>query len=219
MIKDYLEITLILSEIEKRVKRRNIFISGAAADYSPYTEVDAKDLIHSLSFKLAEKEYKIVSGYGLGIGSIVINGALDFKLNSHYRNLDDLLILRPFPQIQSGNKSIPEVWTDYRNEMISKAGIAIFLFGNKLVKGDVVNSNGMEEEFEICLKHFVIPIPIGATESISRVLWDKVMSNLNTFYPNNSELHSAFSELGKKNISNKDIITNTLKIINILQKI
>lgn len=219
MIKDYPEITLILSEIEKRAKRRNIFISGAAADYSPYTEVDAKDLIHSLSFKLAEKEYKIVSGYGLGIGSIVINGALDFKLNSHYRNLDDLLILRPFPQIQSGNKSIPEIWTDYRNEMISKAGIAIFLFGNKLVKGEVVNSNGMEEEFEICLKHFVIPIPIGATESISRVLWDKVMSSLNTFYPNNSELHSALSELGKKNISNKDIITNTIKIINILQKV
>src|SRR5690606_6865689 len=85
----------------------------------------------TLSYKLAEKEYKIVSGYGLGIGSIVINGALDFKLNSNYKNLDDLLILRPFPQIQSGSKSIPEIWTDYRNDIISKAGIAIFIFGTK----------------------------------------------------------------------------------------
>jgi len=111
MIKEHADITEILLEIEKKIKRRNIFISGAAHDYSPYTEPDAKDLIHTLSYKLAKDEYKIVSGYGLGIGSIVINGALDFKLNSNYRNLDDLLILRPFPQIQSGTKSISEVWT------------------------------------------------------------------------------------------------------------
>lgn len=218
MIKDYPEITSILSEIEKRTKRRNVFISGAAYDYSPYTEESAKDLIHSLSYKLAEKEYKIVSGYGLGIGSIVINGALDYKLNSNYRNLDDLLILRPFPQMQSGTKSTPEIWTDYRNDMIVKAGIAIFVFGNKLVDGKIVNSNGMEEEFDICLKHSVVPIPIGSTGSISKVLWEKVISNLTKYYPDNTDLHNAIKELGKENISKDDIITNTIKAINILQK-
>ena len=208
----------LFSEIEKRTKRRNVFISGAAYDYSPYTEESAKDLIHSLSYKLAEKEYKIVSGYGLGIGSIVINGALDYKLNSNYRNLDDLLILRPFPQMQSGTKSIPEIWTDYRNDMIVKAGIAIFVFGNKLVDGKIVNSNGMEEEFDICLKHSVVPIPIGSTGSISKVLWEKVISNLTKYYPDNTDLHNAIKELGKENISKDDIITNTIKAINILQK-
>ncbi len=148
MVKEYTEITDILFEIEKRVKRKNIFISGAACTYDPFSEEQAKDLIHSLSFKLAEKEYKIVSGYGTGIGSIVINGALDFKLNSKFRNLDDLLILRPFPQIQSGGARIKDVWTQYRIEMISKAGIAIFVFGNKrLEDGTVGNSDGMLEEF------------------------------------------------------------------------
>lgn len=218
MIKDYPEITSILSEIEKRTKRRNVFISGAAADYSPYKEESAKDLIHSLSYKLAEKEYKIVSGYGIGIGSIVINGALDYKLNSNYRNLDDLLILRPFPQMQSGTKSIPEIWTDYRNDMIAKAGIAVFVFGNKLVDGKIVNSNGMEEEFDLCLKHSVIPIPLGSTGSISKVLWDKVISNLTQYYPDNTDLHNAIKELGKEKISKDNIITNTIKAINILQK-
>lgn len=218
MIKEYTEITEILAEIEKRIKRRNIFVSGAAHDYSPYNELDAKDLIHSLSYKLAQDEYKIVSGYGLGIGSVVINGALDFKLNSNYRNLDDLLILRPFPQIQSGTKSISEVWTEYRNEMISKAGIAIFVFGNKIVNGELVNSNGMEEEFQICLKHNVIPIPIGATGSVSEDFWKEVTSNLQSYYPDNTELHNAIKELGKQNASKKEIINNTIKAINILQK-
>jgi hypothetical protein len=219
MIKEYSDITEILLEIEKKIKRKNIFISGAAHDYSPYTEPDAKDLIHSLSYKLAKEEYKIVSGYGLGIGSVVINGALDYKLNSNYRNLDDLLILRPFPQIQSGTKSISEVWTDYRNEMISKAGIAIFIFGNKLVDGEIVNSNGMEEEFQICLKHNVIPIPIGATGSISKAFWIEVTSKLDTYYPANAGLHNAIKELGKENQTKNDIINNTIKAINILQKI
>lgn len=219
MINEYSEITAILSEIEKKIKRQNVFISGAAHDYSPYTEDEAKDLIHSLSYKLAEKDYKIVSGYGLGVGSVVINGALDFKLNSNYRNLDDLLILRPFPQIQSGTKSIPEIWTEYRNEMISKAGIAIFVFGNKLVEGKIVNSNGMEEEFEICLKHNVIPIPIGGTEYVSKFLWEKVTNNLLNFYPNHTELHNSVKVLGKENLTKEEIINNTIKTINILQKI
>lgn len=56
MVKEYSDITAILLEIEKRLKRKNIFISGAAHNYAPYTEETAKDFIHSLSYKLAEKE-------------------------------------------------------------------------------------------------------------------------------------------------------------------
>ncbi len=219
MIKEYSDITTILSEVEKRIKRKNVFVSGAAHDYSPYSEDEAIDLIHSLSYKLAEKEYKIVSGYGLGIGSVVINGALDFKLNSNYRNLDDLLILRPFPQIQSGSKSIPEIWTDYRNDMISKSGIAIFVFGNKLIDGKIVDSNGMMEEFEICLKLNVIPIPIGSTGSVSKKLWDIVIGNFGDYFPDNTELRNAIAEIGKDSINKDEIITNTIKAINILQKL
>ena len=103
--------------------------------------------------------------------------------------------------------------------MIDKAGIAIFLFGNKLVDGNIVNSNGMEEEFEICLKHFVVPVPVGATGFVSRILWEKVMSSLNAFFPNNEDLHIAIKELGKENISNKDIVANTIKVIDILQSL
>jgi len=219
IVQDYSEITEILLEIEKKIKRRNIFISGAAHDYSPFTVEEANNLIHDLSYKLAEKEYKIISGFGLGIGSTVINGALDYKLNSNYRNLDDLLILRPFPQTQSGVKSIPGISTDYRNDMISNAGIALFVFGNKQDKDKVVSSNGMEEEFEICLKHNVIPIPIGATGYVSKLLWDKVSNNLQLYYPDNHDLYNAIKELGKDDLTKDEIINNTIKAINILQKL
>jgi hypothetical protein len=218
MINEYSEITQMLHEIEKRIKRKNIFISGSAHKYDPFTEAQAKELIHTLSFRLAEKQYKIVSGYGLGIGSIVINGALDYKLNSHYRNLDDLLILRPFPQIQSGTKTIPQIWTEYRNEMISKAGVAIFLFGNKLAGTQIVDSTGMEEEFEICIKYNVIPIPVAITGYVSKKLWDKVVGDFTSFYPNNDQLLAKVKELGNDSASINDVISNILAIIEILQK-
>lgn len=219
MIKEYSEITEILSEIEKHIKRKNIFISGAAHDYSPYTEDEAKELIHTLSYTLAEKGYKIVSGYGVGIGDIIISGALDFKLNSNYKNINDVLILRPFPQTQSGKKSKEEIWDSYRKEMISNAGISIFLFGNKMNgKDDIILSNGMEEEFNICLEQNVIPIPIGATGFAAKVLWDKVIEDFTKIYPDNKDLKDAIEKLGQDNISIEEIITNTVKVINILQK-
>lgn len=218
LVKTHTEITSILLEIEKRIKRKNIFISGAAQDFSPYTETDAIKLLHALSYKLAEKQYKIISGYGVGIGSTIINGALDFKINSNYRNLDDLLILRPFPQIESETLSLEEMRTEYRKEMISKAGIAIFVFGNKLDGLNVINSDGVLEEFELCLQQNVLPIPIGATGSVSKILWDKVMINLDLYYPKDATLHNAIEELGKIGISQADLIKNTIIIINILQK-
>ena len=104
--------------------------------------------------------------------------------------------------------------------MLSKAGIAIFIFGNKRSKdGIIIDSNGMIEEFEICMQSNVIPIPIGLTGFVSKKLWDRVTSNLDYYYPENKDLHEAIIELGKEGISKDEIITNTLKAISILQKI
>lgn len=103
--------------------------------------------------------------------------------------------------------------------MISKAGIAIFVFGNKKVGENIVNSNGMEEEFEICLKHNVIPIPIGATGYASKSLYDRVIKKLQIYYPNNDSLYNAIIELGKDNSTKDNVISNTLTAIDILQNI
>jgi len=217
-VEKYTDITEILEEVLMRILRRNIFVSGAASDYSPMTETSTKEFVHKLSYKLAEKNYKIVSGYGLGIGSIVINGALDYKLNSNYKNLDDLLVLRPFPQIQSGSKSIKDVWTDYRKDMISKSGIALFMFGNKLKEGKIVESNGMFEEFDICVKNNVVPIAIGMTGYVSKLLWDDITAGMDKYYPKNQELRDAIIKLGNYSLSHDEIITNIIKAVGILQK-
>jgi hypothetical protein len=81
VIDDYSEITKLLQEIENRFKRNTIFISGSAAEYTPHTESDSLDFIHGLTKKLVEEKYSVVNGFGLGVGSAVINGALEAIYN------------------------------------------------------------------------------------------------------------------------------------------
>lgn len=218
LINDYSKITEVLSAIQKKVLRSNIFISGAAKEYSPKTEKEALSFVHKLSYRISAKGYKIVSGVGYGIGSAVINGATEYVFSTKYRHLDDALVLRPFPQVVTGTKSKEERNLEYRNEMMKHAGLALFIFGNKDdEKGSWKISNGMIEEFEVALKQGVIPIPIGATGYASEELWNKVMASPLLYYPSNSELIEAITEIGNKSLNDDDLIVQILKAIGILQ--
>ena len=76
LIDEYKEITDILNEIDKRLNHNNVFISGSAQEYGKYTEKEALEFIESLSKELILQDFNIISGFGLGVGSAVIIGAL-----------------------------------------------------------------------------------------------------------------------------------------------
>lgn len=218
LIDDYGDITKVLSAIQKKVLRSNIFISGAAKVYDPRTEREALSFVHKLSYSISSKGYKIVSGVGYGIGSAVINGATEYIFSTKYRHLDDALVLRPFPQVVTGTKSKEERNLEYRQEMMKHAGIALFIFGNKDDgKGSWKISNGMIEEFELAIKQGVIPLPVGATGYASEELWNKVMAKPSLYYPNNTELLDAIKKIGDKIKTDEELIAQILKAISILQ--
>lgn len=200
------------------MKRQNIFISGAAHDYGNFNKYRAGQLVFDLSKKLAEKNYKIISGFGLGIGSSVINGVLSSVYSSQKKHLDDYLILRPFPQNISDSSKRKELWKKYREDMISESGIALFFFGNKLVDGKVEDSDGLLQEFEIAHRQGVKVIPIGLTGFVSKKIWDNVMANTKEFYPDNHDLITAIENLGNATISDEDLIKNIMTAINLLQR-
>ena len=64
-------------EIENRFKKKTIFISGSAETYEPFETTDAIGFVHNLSKIVIESGFRIVNGFGWGIGSSVINGALE----------------------------------------------------------------------------------------------------------------------------------------------
>ena len=146
-------------------------ISGAAAEYKPNGKEAYEKFISKLSGRLICEGYKIVSGYGLGVGSAVISGALYEIYHKQKKSLTDQLILRPFPQ----GDDAKEMWEIYRQDMISYSGISIFLLGNKKEGETTVLSNGMRSEYEISKKQGNFLIPIGRTGYISEVLWNELL--------------------------------------------
>ena len=171
LIKEYSEITEILQSIRRRYNSRTVYISGAAAEYKPNGKEAYEKFISKLSSRLICEGYKIVSGYGLGVGSAVISGALSEIYYNQKKSLTDQLILRPFPQ----GDDAKEMWEIYRQDMISYSGISIFLLGNKKEGETTVLSNGMRSEYEISKKQGNFLIPIGRTGYISEVLWNELL--------------------------------------------
>lgn len=209
VIEEYNQITEILKEIENRFKRKTIYISGSANEYGKWDRDIAEGFISSLSQELIKNEFKIVSGFGLGVGSAVINGVLKEVYVNKKENLKNQLLLRPFPQGEEFKKQ----WADYRKDMISYSGISIFIFGNKIEDGKLVSADGVEKEFDIAKSQNCLLIPIGATGYKSRELWEIVLSEYENIYGSNENI-KLFEKLGDKNLEPLELIKTAIEFIN-----
>ena len=219
LIDDYTQITTILRELELQYRRRNIFISGSAAVYGPWGQGRAYKFASELSKRIIQNGNNISTGFGLGIGSCILSGALEeIYKEERLTRVDDRLISRPFPQDTAGDISRSELWTLHRNALLDKVGISIFIFGNKVnPQGGVLDANGMEEEFEIGVEKGVVPIPIGSTGFTAKNLWNKVMSDFNR-YVSDIRLEPMYRTLGNPNSTDEQIIEAVLNLIKQLEK-
>ena len=204
LVNQYEEVTEILREVEQAQKRKTIFISGAAKDYSPYSQQEVEEFVSSLSQEILKLGYRIVTGFGLGIGSSVISGSIKYLTEQNLKIDEDYLILRPFPQ----NKEGKELWSAWREDMISYAGISIFLFGNKLQDGNVVLSDGVQEEFDISKRNENVLIPVASTGYMAKKLWG---NDMNKECPENIE--TEMQTLSKEHVTLDELKSNVLSIL------
>lgn len=220
LVDDYPAITTVLEKVASQYKRSSVFISGAAEVYGSWGQAEAEAFLHRLSHQIASKRNRIITGFGLGVGSAVINGALAY-LNEVGKTLsDEYVVMRPFPQAPTGGGNLGEQWTEYRKAMIDSAGIAIFVFGNKRdAKGEIVLSNGMRQEFDLCIQAGVRPLPIGATGYMAEILWKEVWSNFANFFPDvNGDFRRQFESLGDSAKRPEELLLIIQKLIDHLQK-
>jgi hypothetical protein len=199
LIDNYDEITDLLRQLEIQNRQKRIFISGAAHGYDdPWTESTALAFVQSLSQRIIQEGFSIVSGFGLGIGSAVISGALEELYREDERSIAEHLILRPFPQDEADPQRRAARWQQYRQDMIAPAGIGIFLFGNKRrpassnassnapvnhgdsdaggeAAGDseIILSDGMNQEYAIANQHQLAVIPVAITQFMARQIWER----------------------------------------------
>lgn len=219
LIRDYQDIAVLLERITASYKRSSIFISGAAEEYGNLSPADAQAFLHDLSKRIASRKNRIITGFGLGVGGAVINGALA-HLNDIGKTIsDEDIFMRPFPQVVAGGSGLADQWTAYRKAMIDHAGIAVFVFGNKLdPTGKVSLSNGMREEFALCVEAGVQVLPIGATGYMAETLWNEVWNDFKTYYPHvNSAFRDEFKKLGDKSMSPSDLVPILQSLVQRLQ--
>ncbi len=196
LVEEYSEITSILEQLDRLVYRSNVFVSGSAEEYAPFDQPRLDALCRTLGRTLMERGRKLTSGLGTGVGGVVILGAMEAIYRRAAGRVDDRLTLRPFPQELAAGPTRDAMWTRYREEMIGRAGAAVFIAGNKRVGGTVVVADGCLEEFEIAKALGRTPIPIGCTGHAAAQIWNEVHTNVDTFYPGKaSEARTALGVL------------------------
>jgi hypothetical protein len=219
LIEDYDDITKILTEIETRFRKKTVFISGSAEEYGTWDRNKAQGFIHQLSKAIINAGFNIVNGFGWGVGSAVINGALEAIYDKPEKYSEDQLIMRPFPQFETGDKKLPDLWEDYRQKMISLAGISIIIFGNKKDNdGKIIFANGVKREFEIAIENGLIPVPIACTGYITSEIYSLIKKETAKYYRGSEWLIPLIEELSTSTLSEKEIIKQIITIIQTINK-
>lgn len=216
MINEYAEIGPILEKLNRRIHRKNVFVSGSAQDYAPFGQPRVEGLSRALGRTIIERGYKLTSGFGLGIGGWVILGSMEALYRDANGRVDERLTLRPFPQDPPEGMTRAAMRTRYRQEMISQAGAAVFIAGNKMADSGVVAADGCYEEFQIVKTNGRAPIPIGSTGHIAAQIWQEVYDDVATFYPGQeTNARSALQVLNDPAAADEAIIEAVFKLIEI----
>ena len=176
-VDEYSEITEVLRDLENAVLANSVFISGSADCFEePWPKVKIEELSYKLAKELVKENFVVSSGFGLGIGSFVINGALDEIYNSKYKHISEHLCLHPFPQGIINSEERKAKWRKYREEIIRGNGCVIFIAGNKTKDGNKIIADGCMEEYQIAKNNNCIIIPIGTTGDAAKQIYDEVRS-------------------------------------------
>jgi Sir2- and TIR-associating SLOG family/SIR2-like domain len=214
MINDYSEITDILHNLNKRANRNNIFVSGSTVSGGSVLDQRAETLANKIGREAINRNFNVVSGFGLGVGNAFLLGAMEVAYRDREKYLLDRIILRPFPQLPRDTPQRKELYSAYRHNMLSSAGTIIFLGGAKLDEhGEVQIGSGVLEEFEIATKLGKYPIPIGSTGRAAKVIWERVVAEPTQYFLNR-DVKKYLQVLGDETKSDEEIIAAIFDLIN-----
>jgi hypothetical protein len=176
-VDEYGEIDEILHAVELRLAGRSVFVSGSLPLSAPDDQRrSVEDVAREVGRVIAEREKRLVSGFGLTVGSAAVSGALGMILKEATPNLEKSLLLRPFPQEAPPGTDMATFRTRYRDGMIQQAGVCVFICGLKEATGGgpPIVADGVVEEYESAKRLGRIVVPIGATGGAAAEIWHRL---------------------------------------------
>lgn len=196
LVKDSADIKEVLEEIKAQTISRNIFISGSLDN--PSEENTAYLLAKSLSERLIDENYNIVTGFGKNIGYYVSGSSIQKLYSINEANIEKRLIMRPFAHDMSLSKD-----TFFRNKLISDTKFTIIMYGQAIDQnGNFVDSRGVLEEFEISKKHNNYIIPIGGTGYAAQKIALEIKAKITEYPYLEKYIESLCSETDPERLAN-----------------
>lgn len=178
LVDEYKDIFFVMSELNKRIRDKKVFISGAFRSFEQKIDEYSHNLARSVTSHLLANDYRIINGIGRHFGTHIIGYANEYLAKKGIKDKEKYIIVRPF--VGLGENSLEDK-KKMREEVISGCGSVIFAFGDYNQHSPNPNS-GVNEEFEISLKYHKTIIPIAYPGMRSELIWNKIKSNL-TKYP------------------------------------
>jgi hypothetical protein len=216
LMDSYDEITEVLEELNRRVHRRGVLVSGSAKDYAPMGEERVRRLLRRLAGRLVKERFNVVCGMGYGIGDAVALGAMEVVYASPTERLDERTVLRPFPQPGPG-EDVDAVWAHHRQELVKRSGAVVYVLGNREVGGVVGPAPGMLEEFEMAQAQGLYHVPIGVTGHAAGEIWRTLNASLASYYKSHADaVRPMFDVLGDTSATDEEIeraVVGILKLV------
>ena len=109
------------------------------------------------------------------------------------------------------------LWHEFRKDLISQAGIALFMFGNKLIDGKTVLADGVRKEYEIARELDLVTVPVAATGYVAEEIWQldepRVKSSAMS-----EELKRAFTKLQATAAKPQELLSRISEVLDLLGK-
>lgn len=216
LVGDFPEITTILKRIDRAYREKTVFISGSADEFNGWSKNDVSEFLFDLGKIVIQKGYRLVSGFGWGISNDLLSGAIEQIYAQREGHIQDHLVVRPFPRAIADKDKRDALWHEYRKDLISQAGIALFLFGNKTVDGNIVKADGVEKEFRIAQAHELVCVPVGATGYVARDIAEEIKTIV-ADGPEQAAYKAAFTSLQESVGKPQELLSRITKALDALK--
>ena len=111
----------------------------------------------------------------------MINGVMT-AINDKNLDISKYLKIKTLPLIKGSDKHIDSsAKKRFQDNMISEAGIVIFVFGNQYYDGTLSNSKGVLEDFDRAIKQNRFIIPVGSTGWSSLEVYQTLLSEIDKY--------------------------------------
>lgn len=212
IVDEYSEIKSIFEKVHKRYLSNSIFVAGSCRNYGNWESTEAYKFMYNLGYKLIKTGNRISTGLIEGVGPQLVSGVLT-AINEDKLNVEKHLAFKTLPLI---NGTATHIDSDakkmFQENMISEAGIVLFLFGNQYYNGELKSSKGVMEDFYRAVEQNRYIIPIPTTGFASEDIFNEIVNHIDDY----SYLTDFLNEL-ETTRKPDDLVNLIIKIINVIK--